>query len=159
MYLKMADHAGSPVTVWCRLSRPGARRARPHRALVCIRTRPFHHFSICLLETIGGPARAELIMTAVFIAAFMGGYHWWRLVYAPPLSLGFILIRGILAGRELAFLPAVPPPSPYLERHPGRVLGLSYGTAAAFAAAIVACYVAVLALHRGGARPARSAPC
>ena len=97
------------------------------------------------------PARQFFVMTAVFIAAFMGGYHWWRLVYAPPLLLGFILSAVFLPAVSLHFYLLFPRTKPILERHAGRILGLSYGTAAAFALAIISGYMAVLALHRGGA--------
>jgi transcriptional regulator with GAF, ATPase, and Fis domain len=81
----------------------------------------------------------------------MGGYHWWRLVYAPPLLLGFILSAVFLPAVSLHFYLLFPRAKPILERRSGRILGLSYGTAAAFAVIIVAGYAVTLALHRGGA--------
>jgi len=64
------------------------------------------------------PARQFFIMTAVFIAAFMGGYHWWRLVYEPALLLGSSSAR-CSSGSQSALLSAVPGRSQSLSDGPG----------------------------------------
>ncbi|HEY1378874.1 MAG TPA: sigma 54-interacting transcriptional regulator [Gemmataceae bacterium] len=150
--LRTADSPPNPVTVWCRVGRPTPAALVPTVVWFALQLAVFAVAGFVYWKRPGDrPARQFFIMTAVFIAAFMGGYHWWRLVYEPPLLLGFIISAVFLPAVSLHFYLLFPRPKPVLAARPGLVLGLTYGIAAAFAAAIVAGYAVVLALHSGGA--------
>jgi transcriptional regulator with GAF, ATPase, and Fis domain len=150
--LRTAEPDSHAVVVWCRVARPTATALIPTFVWFALELGVFAVSAFVYWKRPGDrAARQFYLMTAVFIAAFMGGYHWWRLVYQPPLLLGFILSAVFLPAVSLHFYLLFPRPKPWLEARPGRVLGLTYGPTAAFAVTIIAGYVAVLALHHGGA--------
>ncbi len=149
--LRTAAPDNRPLTVWCRVGRPEPGELVPTVIWFALELGVFAVAAFVYWKRSGDrAARQFFIMTAVFIAAFMGGYHWWRLVYAPPVLLGFILCAVFLPAVSLHFYLLFPRTKPILERRSGRILGLLYGAAVAFAVAIIGGYVAVLALHRGG---------
>jgi transcriptional regulator with GAF, ATPase, and Fis domain len=150
--LRTAEPDRRPIAVWCRAGRPAVAVLVPTVIWFGLELGVFAVAAFVFWKRSGDPAaRQFFVMTAVFIAAFMGGYHWWRLVYAPPLLLGFILSAVFLPAVSLHFYLLFPRPNPVLDRRGPLVLGLAYGTSFLFAAAIVAGYVIVLALHNGGA--------
>jgi transcriptional regulator with GAF, ATPase, and Fis domain len=149
--LRTANEPRQAVTVWSRVGRPGPSMLVPTIIWFALEIAVFAIAAFVYWQRSGDrAARQFFVMTAVFIAAFLGGYHWWRLVYQPSLLLGFILSAIFLPAVSLHFYLVFPRPKPIVERRPVLVLGLAYGTAAGFATAIVAGYAAVLALHAGG---------
>ena len=150
--LVTAEPARRHVAVWCRAGRPAVAALIPTIVWFGLELAVFAVAAFVFWKRSGEPAaRQFFVMTAVFIAAFMGGYHWWRLVYAPPLLLGFILSAVFLPAVSLHFYLLFPRPKPVLERRGPLLLGLAYGISCLFAAAIVAGYVIVLALHNADA--------
>jgi transcriptional regulator with GAF, ATPase, and Fis domain len=150
--LKTAESPSRPVMVWCRVGRPAPAILVPTLIWFALELGVFAVAAFVYWKRSGDrPARQFFIMTAVFIAAFMGGYHWWKLVYSPPLLLGFILSAVFLPAVSLHFYLLFPRPKPILERSRAAVLGITYGSSALFATAIVAGYATILALHTGGA--------
>lgn len=150
--LRTAKAPPQPITVWCQVTWPTTAVLVPTVVWFGLEMAVFALAAFVYWKRPGDAAtRQFFIMTAVFIAAFMSGYHWWRLVYQPPLLIGFIVSAVFLPAVSLHFYLLFPRPKPWLESRPGLVLGLTYGPAVAFVAAIVGLDAAVLALHTGGA--------
>lgn len=150
--LRTAEAVPREVIVWCRVAFPSAATLVPTIAWFALEIGVFAVAAFVYWQRPDDrAARQFFVMTVVFIAAFMGGYHWWRLVYQPPLLLGFILTAVFLPAVSLHFYLLFPRPKPWYEARRGLVLTLIYAPAAVFAAVIVAGDLAVLALHAGEA--------
>jgi transcriptional regulator with GAF, ATPase, and Fis domain len=150
--LRTVEATPRQVTVWCRVAFPSAAALVPTMVWFALELGVFAVAAFVYWQRPGDrAARQFFVMTAFFIAAFMGGYHWWRLVYQPPLLLGFILSAVFLPAVSLHFYLLFPRPKPWYETRRASALALIYVPAAAFATAIVVGDLAVLALHSGGA--------
>jgi transcriptional regulator with GAF, ATPase, and Fis domain len=146
--LRTAETPPQPVTVWCRVGHPAPAVLIPTIVWFALELAVFAVAAFVFWNRARDrAARQFFIMTAVFIAAFMGGYHWWRLMYSPPLLLGFIFSAVFLPAVSLHFYLLFPRPKSILGSHPKAILGAAYGAAGTFAVAMVLGYAAILALH------------
>src|SRR5262249_20228866 len=71
-------------------------------------------------------ARFFFFSTLAF-GAYMGGYHWSRIVTQPVLLVVFIVCAVLLPAVSLHFYLVYPRPQQLLERRPLTVLSLLYG--------------------------------
>jgi transcriptional regulator with GAF, ATPase, and Fis domain len=150
--LRTAETPSQQVSVWCRVGRPALSGLVPTVIWFVLELAVFAIAAFVYWNRSSNPAaRQFFIMTAVFIAAFMGGYHWWRLMYSPPLLIGFILSAVFLPAVSLHFYMLFPRPKALLESHPKAIVGIAYAMAGAFALAIVVGYAIIQALHASGA--------
>jgi transcriptional regulator with GAF, ATPase, and Fis domain len=67
------------------------------------------------------------VLCLVSFGAYMGGYHWSRIVTQPLLILAFMICSVLLPAVSLHFYLVFPRPKAILDRAPRRVLLLLYG--------------------------------
>src|SRR5438874_428640 len=72
------------------------------------------------------PARQFFLRTVAVIFAFIGGYHWSRIITQPLLLLVFATSAVLLPAVSLHFYQLFPRPKPWLEARPRLTLGLTY---------------------------------
>jgi transcriptional regulator with PAS, ATPase and Fis domain len=80
------------------------------------------------------------VLSFVTVGAYMGGYHWWRIVPWPALILVFMVCGIMLAAVNLHFYLVFPRPKAILQRHPRWTLGITYGVPLVFLAVIIGSY-------------------
>jgi transcriptional regulator with GAF, ATPase, and Fis domain len=89
------------------------------------------------------PAAQFFWLCIVSFGAFMGGYHWSRIVTQPVLILGFMLCAVILPAVTLHFYLVFPRPKPFFDRHRRAVLWGIYGPPAFFLLLLLQGYLLV----------------
>jgi transcriptional regulator with PAS, ATPase and Fis domain len=80
------------------------------------------------------------VLSFVTVGAYMGGYHWWRIVPWPALILVFMVCGIVLPAVNLHFYLVFPRPKAILQRHPRWTLGITYGVPLVFLAVIIGSY-------------------
>lgn len=76
----------------------------------------------------------------VTLGAYMGGYHWSRIVTQPVLLLAFMTCGVLLPAVSLHFYLTFPRPRPVMERYPRRCLAAVYGPPLGFLAVLIGGY-------------------
>jgi transcriptional regulator with GAF, ATPase, and Fis domain len=96
-------------------------------------------------------ARQFYLLCVVTLGAYMGGYHWSRIVSKPPLLLVFMVCAVILPAVLLHFYAIFPRPKAFLQAHPRGTLAAIYAPPVAFLIALAAGYFQVrwLVTHDG----------
>jgi transcriptional regulator with PAS, ATPase and Fis domain len=80
------------------------------------------------------------VLSFVTVGAYMGGYHWWRIVPWPALILVFMICGIALPAVNLHFYLVFPRPKTFLQRHPRWTLAITYGVPLVFLAVIIGSY-------------------
>ncbi len=88
------------------------------------------------------------LLSIVSLGAFIGGYHWSRIVTQPVLLLGFMTCSILLPAVTLHFYMLFPRPKAILQHKPRRVLALVYSPALFFLALLVTEYALIRWLDR-----------
>ncbi len=91
------------------------------------------------------------LLCIVSLGAFVGGYHWARIVTQPVLLLVFMTCCLLLPPVTLHFYLVFPRPKRSLERHPRWALALLYGPPALFLVLLLHAYLSVRGLYPAGA--------
>ena len=91
------------------------------------------------------------LLCIVSLGAFVGGYHWARIVTQPVLLLVFMTCSLLLPSVSLHFYLIFPRPKRFLERRPRRVLAALYGPPVLFLLLIVWAYLRLRWLYPPGA--------
>ena len=91
------------------------------------------------------------LLCIVSLGAFVGGYHWARIVTQPVLLLVFMTCSLLLPSVSLHFYLIFPRPKRFLERWPRRVLAALYGPPVLFLLLIVWAYLRLRWLYPPGA--------
>jgi transcriptional regulator with GAF, ATPase, and Fis domain len=86
----------------------------------------------------------------VSFGAYMGGYHWHRIVTQPPLILVFMICSILLPAVSLHFYLVFPRPKALLDFAPRRVLAVLYGPPVFFLLLLMSGYLQVRWLFRSG---------
>ncbi len=86
----------------------------------------------------------------VSFGAYMGGYHWSRIVTKPELILVFMVCSVLLPAVSLHFYLVFPRPKMILDRAPRRVLSALYGPPVFFLLLLMWEYFQVRTLFRSG---------
>jgi transcriptional regulator with GAF, ATPase, and Fis domain len=86
----------------------------------------------------------------VSFGAYMGGYHWQRIVTQPLLILVFMICSVLLPAVSLHFYLVFPRPKAVLDRAPRRVLLALYGPPVFFLLLLMLGYLQVRWLFRSG---------
>jgi transcriptional regulator with GAF, ATPase, and Fis domain len=81
-------------------------------------------------------AQLFFAMCIVTVGAYMGGYHWTEIVGAPALIYPFVLFAVLVPVVNLHFYLVFPRANPILEKHRRLVIGLLYGFATSYIAAL-----------------------
>jgi transcriptional regulator with GAF, ATPase, and Fis domain len=150
--LRTPDAQPTTVSVWCRIGRSPPAVLVPTILWFALELGVFAVAAFVFWKRPGDrPTRQFFVLTVVFITAFMAGYHWSRIVTHPSLLLGFIVSAVLLPAVSLHFYLLFPRPKRALEARPFLTLGLTYGPAVLFAAAITAGYVMVHVLDEAEA--------
>src|SRR5262249_48095628 len=89
----------------------------------------------------------------VTFAAYMGGYHWSRIVTQPALLMIFIVCSVLLPAVSLHFYLVFPRPKAFFLKQPNWTLAALYGPAVFFLLALLSGYLLVRWLFGDGARP------
>jgi transcriptional regulator with GAF, ATPase, and Fis domain len=84
----------------------------------------------------------------VSFGAYMGGYHWHRIVTQPLLILIFMVSSVLLPAVSLHFYLVFPRPKAILDRAPWRVLLTLYGPPVAFLLLLISGYLRIRWLFR-----------
>jgi transcriptional regulator with GAF, ATPase, and Fis domain len=95
-------------------------------------------------------ARFFLFSTLAF-GAYMGGYHWSRIVTQPILLVIFMACAVLLPAVSLHFYLVFPRPKETLERRPVTVLGILYGPPLLFLVLFLQDYLVIRWLANRGA--------
>lgn len=85
-------------------------------------------------------------LSVITVGAFMGGYHWWRIITQPGLILVFMVCAILVAPVSLHFYVLFPRPKQWLQQHPIWTLLAIYLVPLIFLAGIVCNYVHIRGL-------------
>jgi transcriptional regulator with GAF, ATPase, and Fis domain len=83
------------------------------------------------------------LFCTVSFGAYMGGYHWGRIIAEPPLVLVFMVCAVLLPAVSLHFFLLFPRPKGVLERHPRTCAAAVYGVPLLFLALLLIEYACV----------------
>jgi transcriptional regulator with GAF, ATPase, and Fis domain len=83
------------------------------------------------------------LLCIVSFGAYMGGYHWSRIVTQPTLIVVFMVCSVLLPPVSLHFYLLFPRPKAFLERRPGLTLAVLYGPAALFLLLLLTNYLRI----------------
>jgi transcriptional regulator with GAF, ATPase, and Fis domain len=89
------------------------------------------------------------LLSILTFGAFMGGYHWWRIVTQPVLLVLFATCSVLLPAATLHFYLLFPRPKALLFQHPRWTLSLVYGVPIGFLVLVVTGYLRIRWLFRG----------
>ena len=79
--------------------------------------------------------------------AYLGGYHWWRIVTQPALLLVFMVSAMMLPAVSLHFYLLFPRPKSFLERWPRLSLAVLYGLPVLFLLILLSGYLRIQLLY------------
>jgi transcriptional regulator with GAF, ATPase, and Fis domain len=87
------------------------------------------------------------------LGAYIGGYHWSRIVTSSVLLTGFMVCSLMLPVVSLHFYLLFPRPKTWFDRWPRPILTALYGPPLVFLALMLANYWSICALDRGNVSP------
>jgi transcriptional regulator with GAF, ATPase, and Fis domain len=90
------------------------------------------------------------LLCIVSFGAYMGGYHWSRIVTQPALILVFMVCSVLLPPVSLHFYLLFPRPKAFLQRWPRTTLAVLYLPSAAFLLVLLICYLLVRWYNHAG---------
>jgi transcriptional regulator with GAF, ATPase, and Fis domain len=122
------DRDGHEGVVWCRHARSPVATLLPSILWFFLKIGLFAVGAVVYWKRTAdrSAARFFLFSTLAF-GAYMGGYHWARIVTQPVLLLVFMVCAVLLPAVSLHFYLVFPRPKAMLERRPLTVLGALYG--------------------------------
>jgi transcriptional regulator with GAF, ATPase, and Fis domain len=74
------------------------------------------------------------------VCAYMGGFHWWRIVTEPALLVVFVVSAVLVPAVGLHFYLVFPRPKEFLDRHPVATLGSLYALPGCFLILLLSSY-------------------
>src|SRR5262249_32085244 len=96
------------------------------------------------------PASLFFLLCLVTLGAFMGGYHWSRIVTHTVLIGVFMACAVLLPGVTLHFYLVFPRPKAFFEARRGKALAFIYGPLLVFLGFFLFTYLFVRLLDQGG---------
>jgi transcriptional regulator with GAF, ATPase, and Fis domain len=142
--VQLRQEDGSPAKVWCRLGTP------PPTSLVPSILWFFLKFSLFLVGAFvywkrpsDRSAAQFFFLCIITLGAYMGGYHWSRIVTQPVLLLVFMTCAVLLPAVSLHFYLVFPRRKPFVERRPHATLLAIYALPGSFLALLVLAYLQV----------------
>jgi transcriptional regulator with GAF, ATPase, and Fis domain len=137
--------------VWCRLGRPPLETLLPSILYFFLKIGLFTVGAIVFWQRPEDRSAAQFfVLCIVSLGAYIGGYHWSRIVTQPVLLVVFMVCAILLPAVSLHFYLVFPRPKGFLERHPRRTLAALYGLPLAFLVLLLSNYLRVRWLYRRG---------
>ena len=131
-------------SVWCALGPPPLETVVPSVLWFFLKIGLFVVGAFVFWKRSEDRAAAQFFrLCIVSLGAYMGGYHWWRIVTQPVLLLGFMASAFLLPAVSLHFYLLFPRAKEVLERYPRRVLTIVYGPPVFFLVLLVSGYLRV----------------
>ncbi len=128
-------------TVWLRVGRPPLETLAPSLLWFLLKIGLFVVGAIVFWKRPQDRSASQFFLFClVSFGAYMGGYHWWRIVTQPTLLLVFIVCSVLLPAVSLHFYLVFPRPKAILDRAPQRVLLLLYGPPVFFLLLLISRY-------------------
>jgi transcriptional regulator with GAF, ATPase, and Fis domain len=138
-------------TVWCRLGRSPVETLLPSVLWFFLKVGLFGVGAMVLWKRPEDRSAAQFFwLCIVSFGAYMGGYHWSRIVTQPTLILVFMVCSLMLPAVSLHFYLLFPRPKGILERQPRWTLLAIYGPPLFFLLLLLTGYLRVRWLHRDG---------
>jgi transcriptional regulator with GAF, ATPase, and Fis domain len=148
-YLREGDPV--PHRVWCRLGPSPVETLVPSVLWFFIKIGLFGVGAIVFWKRPGDrPAAQFFLLCIVSFGAYMGGYHWSRIVTQTALIVVFMVCSVLLPAVSLHFYLLFPRPKALLERRPRTVLLVLYGPALVCLALLLTNYLRIKWLNREG---------
>jgi len=136
-------------TVWLEVGRPPLETLAPSLLWFLLKIGLFIVGAIVFWKRPQDRSAAQFFLFClVSFGAYMGGYHWWRIVTQPTLILVFIVCSVLLPAVSLHFYLVFPRPKVILDRAPHRVLLLLYGPPVFFLVLLISRYFRIRWLYR-----------
>jgi transcriptional regulator with GAF, ATPase, and Fis domain len=141
-YKSAAD--GKIYEVWLRVGRPPYERLVPSLLWFSLKIILFAVGAIVFWKRPEDrSATLFFLFCLVSFGAYMGGYHWQRIVTQPLLILVFMICSVLLPVVSLHFYLVFPRPKAILDRAPRRVLALLYGPPVFFLLLLISGYLRI----------------
>ncbi|MFO0845370.1 MAG: sigma-54-dependent Fis family transcriptional regulator [Gemmataceae bacterium] len=150
-YKKAGDGDKSNGVVWCRLGRAPLDALLPGVLWFCLNIGLFVVGAIVFWKRPeDGPAAQFFLLCLVTLGAFMGGYHWSRIVTHPVLIAVFMACAVLLPAVTLHFYLIFPRPKAFIQSHRLTTLVAVYGPPLVFLLLFLKGYLQVRWLDQGG---------
>ncbi|HVS34930.1 MAG TPA: sigma 54-interacting transcriptional regulator, partial [Gemmataceae bacterium] len=151
-YKRPGDPAGQIRSVWLRVGQTPSETLIPSILWLVLNLGLFLIGALVFWKRPQDAAAVHFfLLCIVSLGAFIGGYHWARIVTQPVLLLVFMACSLLLPSVTLHFYLVFPRPKRLLERHPRWVLGLLYGPPTLFLVLLLQAYLSVRGLYPAGA--------
>jgi transcriptional regulator with GAF, ATPase, and Fis domain len=144
---KEAD-TGKTQTVWLRVGQPPLETLLPSILWFALKILLFAVGAYVFWKRPEDRSAATFFLFCLAsFGAYMGGYHWSRIVTQPALILVFIVCSVLLPAVSLHFYLVFPRPKAILDRAPKRVLFVLYGPPVFFLLLLISGYFGVRWLY------------
>ena len=148
------EPGGRRNSVWCVVDRAPMELVVPSVSWFFLK---IGLFAVALLVYWQRPADRSaaqfFLLALVTVGAYMGGYHWARIIPHPSLLVVFIVSAVLLPAVTLHFYLVFPRPKRFLEKCPRWTLLAVYGVPFSFLVAILVGYIQARSLFQGRAGP------
>jgi transcriptional regulator with GAF, ATPase, and Fis domain len=139
-----ATEGADPRVAWCRFMRSPAQAFVPSVLWFFLKIGLFAVGALVLWKRPDDRAAPLFFLFCTLsFGAYLGGYHWGRIVAQPVLLVIFTVCSVLLPAATLHFFLLFPRPKPALERHPLRVTAAIYGVPVLFLVVMLLDYAAV----------------
>jgi transcriptional regulator with GAF, ATPase, and Fis domain len=153
--LQKPGSEAAPIEVWCRVNRNQLESLLPSLLWFVLKGSLFLVGVLVWWKRPHDRSAAQFFfLSLVTVGAYMGGYHWWRIVPWPTLILVFMISGVLLPAVNLHFYLLFPRPKWFLQQHPAWTLGITYGVPLVFLAAMIVSYFHARSLVEAGNRAA-----
>ncbi len=140
-----------PRSLWCRIGQPPLETLAPSVLWFLLKIGLFVVGAIVFWKRPEDRSAAQFFLFClVSFGAYMGGYHWSRIVTQPALILVFMVCSVLLPAVSLHFYLVFPRPKSLLDRVPRRVLAVLYGPPVFFLLLFVFDYFSIRLLFQNG---------
>ncbi len=148
-YLRGTDP--QPHRVWCRLGPAPVETLVPSILWFFLKIGLFAVGAIVFWKRLEDRSAAQFfVLCLVSFGAYLGGYHWSRIVTQPVLILVFMVCSVLLPAVSLHFYLLFPRPKEFFERRPRTTLLAVYGPALLFLLVLLWGYLHIRWLTREG---------
>lgn len=145
---------GSLISGWCLLGEPPLRALVPSIVWFLLNSVLLTVAALVFWKRPADRAATQFFwLSIVTVAAYMGGYHWSRIVTHGPLFLIYTMCGVLLPAVSLHFYLIFPRPKAFLGTYGRRIWLVVYGIPLIFLAALVGSYLYVRVLIRTGSPP------
>ncbi len=138
-------------SIWLRLGEPRSRSLLPSLLWFFLKIGLFGAAALVFWKRPEDrSASVFFLLGLASFGAYIGGYHWWRIVTQPALLVVFMVCSVLLPAVSLHFYLVFPRPKWFLERYRWWSLAAIYGAPAAFLLLLLTDYLRVWLLNPGG---------